>query len=122
MADASLYDRLGGEEKIRAIVVDLLALHHQNPAISTRYDNAKKSDSEIVDLVVDLLGSATGGPQEYKGLDMKTAHKGMNCSEAEFVAVLDDLLAALSKHGVGELEKAEVLALNYALKDEIVHV
>ena len=122
MADASLYDRLGGEEKIRAIVVDLLALHHQNPAISTRYDNAKKSDAEIVDLVVDLLGSATGGPQEYKGQDMKTAHKGMNCSEAEFVAVLDDLLTALSKHGVGELEKAEVLALNYALKDQIVHV
>lgn len=122
MANASLYDRLGGEEKIRAIVVDLLALHHQNPAISTRYDNAKKSDAEIVDLVVDLLGSATGGPQECKGLDMKTAHTGMNCSEAEFVAVLDDLLAALSKHDVGELEKAEVLALNYALKDQIVRV
>ena len=122
MANASLYDRLGGEERIRAIVIDLLALHHQNPAISTRYDNAKKSDAEIVDLVVDLLGSATGGPQEYKGMDMKTAHRGMNCSEAEFVAVLDDLLAALSKHGVGEFEKAEVLALNYALKDEIVHV
>ena len=46
----------------------------------------------------------------------------MNCSEAEFVAVLDDLLAGLSQHGVGELEKAEVLALNYALKDQIVHV
>jgi len=86
MANASLYDRLGGEEKILAIVVDLLALHHQNPVIATRYDNAKKSDAEIVDLVVDLLGSATGGPQEYQGLDMETAHKGMNCSEAEFVA------------------------------------
>ena len=118
MANASLYDRLGGEEKIRTIVVDLLALHHQNPAISTRYDNAKKSDAEIVDLVVDLLCSATGGPQEYKGMDMKTAHKGMNCSEAEFVAVLDDLMAEMAKHSVGEIEKAEVLALNYALNDE----
>ena len=122
MANTSLYDRLGGEEKIRPIVTDLLALHKQNPAISTRYHNAKKSDGEIIDLVVDLLCSATGGPQEYKGMDMTAAHKGMNCSEAEFVAVLDDLLAALSKHGVGEVEKAEVLALNYALKDEIIHV
>jgi hemoglobin len=122
MTNASLYDRLGGEEKIRAIVVDLLALHHKNPAIATRYDNAKKSDAEIIDLVVDLLGSETGGPQQYTGMDMETAHKGMNCSEAEFVAVLDDLLAALARHGIGELEKAEVLALNYALKDQIVHV
>ena len=36
--------------------------------------------------------------------------------------MLDDLLAALDKHDVGELEKAEVLALNYGLKSEIVHV
>jgi hemoglobin len=122
MASASLYERLGGEEGIRPIVTDLLALHKRNPAISTRYINAKKSDAEIIDLVVDLLCSATGGPHEYKGLDMRSAHKGMNCSEAEFVAVLDDLLAALSRHGIGDLEKAEVLALNYALKDEIVHV
>jgi hemoglobin len=122
MQDASLYDRLGGEEKIRRIVTDLLSLHKQNPAIFTRYNNAKKSDAEIINLVVDLLGSATGGPQQYTGMDMTTAHKGMNCSEAEFVAVLDDLLAALSKHDIGEVEKAEVLALNYALKDEIVHI
>ncbi len=122
MAKGTLYERLGGEEKIRGIVTDLLALHHQNPAISTRYDNASKTDAEIIDLVVDLLGSATGGPQVYKGEDMKTAHQGMNISEAEFIAVLDDLLEALSKHGVGELEKAEVLALNYALKDQVVHV
>ncbi len=122
MSNSSLYDRLGGEDKIRSIVTDLLALHKQNPAISVRYDNAKKKDAEIIGLVVELLGSATGGPQQYTGMDMTTAHKGMNCSEAEFVAVLDDLLEALTKNGIGELEKAEVLALNYALKDEIVHV
>jgi hemoglobin len=122
MSSASLYERLGGEGKIRLIVTDLLSLHKKNPVIATRYNNAKKSDAEIIDLVVDLLGSATGGPQQYTGMDMTTAHKGMNCSETEFVAVLDDLLAALSKHDVGELEKAEVLALNYGLKNEIVHV
>jgi len=122
MSGPSLYERLGGEEKIRPMVADLLALHKRNPAISTRYAVAKKSDAEIIDLVVDLLCFGTGGPQEYKGLDMKTAHTGMNCSEAEFVAVLDDLLVAMEKHEVGEVEKAEVLAMNYALKDEIVHV
>ena len=122
MSAPSLYERLGGEEKIRPMVVDLLALHQRNPTIATRYAVAKKSDAEIIDLVVDLLCSGTGGPHEYEGLDMKTAHTGMNCSEAEFVAVLDDLLAAMKKHGVGEVEKAEVLAMNYALKDEIVHV
>lgn len=122
MSAPSLYERLGGEEKIRPMVADLLAMHQSNPVIAPRYAVAKKSDDEIIDLVVDLLSSATGGPHEYKGLDMKTAHTGMNCSEAEFVAVLDDLIAAMKKHGVGEVEMAEVLLMNYALKDEIVHV
>ena len=121
MAESSLYERLGGEKKIRGFVTEILALHHQNPAINPRYNNAKKSDAVLIDLVVDLLCEATGGPQKYKGMDMKTAHKGMNCSEAEFVGVLDDILAAMTKHGIGEREKAEVLALNYSLKADIIH-
>ena len=47
MPSTSLYDRLGGEKKIRPIVTDLLALHKRNPVIATRYNNAKKSDGEI---------------------------------------------------------------------------
>jgi len=78
MSNPSLYGRLGGEEKMRSIATDLLAFHKQNPAISTRDHNAKKADAEIIDLVVDLLGSATGGPQQYAGMDVC-------CSAAEQV-------------------------------------
>jgi len=122
MTEATLYERLGGEEKIRLIFADIVALHYQNPVIKTRFDNAEKSDSELIDLVVGLVCSGTGGPQEYKGMSMLDTHKGMNISEAEFVAVLDDILEAMTKHGIGEREKAEVLAIAYGMKGEIVHV
>jgi len=122
MSEATLYERLGGEKQIRAVVQDIVINHHNNPVIKPRYDNAKKSDAELVDLVVDLIGMGTGGPQEYKGMDMRTAHRGMNVSEAEFVAVLDDILAALEKHQVGEREKAELLAIAYGMKADIVHL
>ena len=122
MSEATLYDRLGGEKRIRAIVQDIVANHHNNPVIKPRYDNANKSDAELVDLVVDLIGMGTGGPQEYKGKDMREAHRGMNVSEAEFVAVLDDILAALEKHQVGEREKGELLAIAYSMKGDIVHL
>jgi len=122
MTEASLYERLGGEESIRAIVTDIVALHHANPAISPRYDNAKKSDAELINLVVDLIGSGTGGPQEYTGMSMPEAHKGMNVNEAEFVAVVDDILEAMVKHGVGEREKADMLAIAYGMKNDIVHL
>ena len=122
MSEATLYERLGGEEKIRAFMTDFVALHHVTPAIKPRFDYIRNSDSELVDLLVDLIGSVTGGPQEYKGMSMLDAHKGMNISEAEFVAILDDLLDVMTKHGIGELEKAEVLAIAYSMKDDIVHV
>ncbi|MEK6224190.1 MAG: group 1 truncated hemoglobin [Thermodesulfobacteriales bacterium] len=66
--------------------------------------------------------SGTGGPQEYKGMSMRDTHRGMNISEAEFVAVLDDILEAMAKHGIGGREKAEVLAIAYSMKSEIVRV
>lgn len=122
MPETTLYERLGGEDKIRAFVQDIVINHHNNPVIKPRYDNAKKSDAELVDLVVDLIGGGTGGPQAYKGMDMREAHRGMNVSEAEFVAVLDDILAALEKHNVGEREKAELLAIAYGMKGDIVHL
>ncbi len=122
MTEVTLYERLGGEDKIRAIVTDIVALHHQNPTIKTRFDNTEKSDSELINLVTDLVCSGTGGPQEYTGRSMLDTHRGMNISDAEFVAVLDDILEAMNKHGVGDGEKAEILAIAYSMKGEIVHV
>ena len=64
----------------------------------------------------------TGGPQEYTGKDMLTAHRGMNISEREYMAVVDDILAALQSNGVGEREQQEMLAIAWSLKGDILHV
>ena len=58
----------------------------------------------------------------YEGKDMLSAHRGMNIDDAEFVAVLDDAMAALDKNGIGQREKEEALFILYGLKAEIVHV
>ena len=107
MSQASLYERLGGEAGIRKFVPDILKLHHANPIISPRYDNAKKSDAELIELVVDLTCAGTGGPQTYKGMDMRTAHKGMWCSEEEFLAVFDDIRKAMEMNKVDPQANAE---------------
>lgn len=53
---------------------------------------------------------------------MLTAHRGMNISEEEFVAVLDDIMEALDAHNVGQREREELLMISYSLKPEIVRV
>src|SRR5690606_29143879 len=69
---------------------------------------------------VDFVCMATGGPCEYTGQDMRTAHAGMVLVEDEFNALVEDLVAALDKFKVPDREKNELLGALGPLKDEMV--
>jgi len=96
-----------------------------NPGIQTRY-LPMKDDPERMEKVKkytrQFLGAGTGGPETYEGLDMPSAHRGMNVSEAEFLHVIDDILASLDKNNVDAQSRNEVLAIAYSLKDQIVRL
>lgn len=117
---SSLYERLGGAVGIAAIVEDVWRNHTSNPLVKTRYVN---SDPEKVKrLVREQLSAATGGAETYTGRDMLSAHKGLNVSEQEFLAVIDDVLGALAKNGVGQKEQDEILAILYSTRKDIIRV
>lgn len=117
---SSLYKRLGGTDGILAIANDLVDFHRHNPRIAPRY--ADSDLAAVKNAAATFFIQAAGGPSVYEGKDMFTAHRGMNIDEAEFVAVLDDAMAALDKNGIGQREKEEVLLFLYEMKGEIVHV
>jgi len=119
---ATLYERLGGTEGITKIASDLVDIHLANPAIATRYVNAKSDIEAIKNGAATFFIAGTGGPGVYEGKDMISTHKGMNISETEFVSVLDDALKALDKNNIGQREKEEVLFVLYSMKNEIVAV
>ena len=56
----------------------------------------------------------------YKGKDMKTAHKGMGISDADFNALVEDLVKSLDKFSVPAKEKGELLGILGPLKPQIV--
>jgi hemoglobin len=66
--------------------------------------------------------AGAGGPERYTGKDMLAAHKGMNISEQEYLAVMDDIVGALAKNGIDEPTKGEVVAILYSLKGSIIRV
>jgi hemoglobin len=66
--------------------------------------------------------AGAGGPETYTGRDMLTAHRGMNISEQEFIAVVDDIMSAMDKNHMGENERKDVLAVLYSLKGDIIRV
>lgn len=91
----------------------------KNPAVSARYVDSDKN--ELVCIVTEFICMGTGGPQTYTGKDMVAAHRGMNINEAEYLSVIDDIMQALDKNGVGDQEKQELLMIAYSLKNEILH-
>jgi len=119
MLDSTLYERLGGEEKIRAVAADIFDNHVQNQSVKARFVDSDRD--EVVRLVTEFICAGSSGPQPYTGKDMVAAHRGMNINEAEYLAAIDDIMAALDKNEVGDQEKQELLMIGYSLKGEILH-
>lgn len=121
MTTTTLYQRLGGADGIARIVDDLMAAHLVNPLIKTRFEkiedmeHAKKMGREF-------FCAGAGGPNPYTGKDMLTAHKGMNISEQEYLATMDDIVGALNKQKLDDATKNDVIAILYSLKDNIIRV
>jgi len=121
----SLYQKLGGASGIASLVDDIVAAHLENPVIKARF-LPYLEDMEKVSIIkrhfCEFLGMGCGGPEVYSGRDMVSVHRGMNISDAEFVAVLDDILMVSDKHKIDEQTKKELLYMAYSVKKEVVNV
>ena len=117
----ALYDRLGGAEGIKRLVDDAVDAHLNNSIVKTRFENTADIE-HAKKMSVEFFCAGSGGPESYTGRDMLTAHKGMNISEQEFIAVVDDILGAMDKNRIADDVKKDVLSILYSLKSEIIRV
>jgi hemoglobin len=118
---ATLYERLGGVERITGFAKDVVERHYTNPLIRNRFLQIKDR-AKFEKNVADFFCAGSGGPQSYTGKEVLTAHQHMNINETELVAAIDDVMAAMGKAGYGQPEKDDVLAIMYSLKGSVVHV
>ncbi len=116
--DKSLYDRLGGKDAITAVVDEFVGVVVADDRINGFFKNADAAN--LKKQLVDQICSASGGPCKYTGKDMKTAHAGMGVKEADFNALVEDLVKALDKFKVPEKEKGELLGALGGMKVDIV--
>ncbi|QOV92465.1 group 1 truncated hemoglobin [Humisphaera borealis] len=127
MAEKSLYERLGGEPALTAVVEDFVGRTAANPKVNffrKGTDMEWKPSGEQVAMLkkhlVTFIAEATGGPKAYKGRDMKSSHAGMKITNAEFDALASDLAASLDKFKVPAKEKGELMAIAASTRGAIV--
>jgi len=119
----SLYERLGGADGIAALVDDIIANHMINPVVKARYlplNDDPQHFAVVRQHLINFLAAGSGGKEQYTGKDMESAHRGMNISETEYMAVIDDILAAMDKHQMDEQTRKDVLAISYSLKGQMI--
>ncbi|HMB34406.1 MAG TPA: group 1 truncated hemoglobin [Methylomirabilota bacterium] len=117
----TLYQRLGGRENIKLIVDDFVTTMAADPRVNSRFKGLDAARvAKLQTNLADQICDATGGPCAYLGQDMKTVHKGMGITEAEWNATVEDLVKSLNKFKVGAKEQEELLAALGGMKKDIV--
>ena len=118
MAKKPLYDRLGGKPAITAVVDDFIGNVAGDTRINRRFMGA--NIPRLTAMLVEQVCEAAGGPCKYSGQSMLDAHRGMNITDAEFTALVEDLVKSLDKFKVPAQEKNELLTALGGLKPQIV--
>ncbi|MEA2711989.1 MAG: hemoglobin [Phycisphaerales bacterium] len=132
-----LYDRLGGEKGVAAIVDDFVTRVLADPRVnwerkgvtrgglslkrneSVAWDPNPQNVAKLKRHMGQFIALATGGPTVYDGRDMKEVHSGMHVSNPEFDAAIGDMKATLDKLQVATDEQKELLAILESTRPQI---
>src|SRR5213083_565418 len=117
----SLYQRLGGYDAIAAVVDEFITRLATDPRFERFFTGfSEDSQKRLRQHILDQFCAAAGGPCIYTGREMRTVHKGLGISEADWDAAAKHLVAALDKYKVPEAEKNDLLAFVVTQKKDIV--
>jgi hemoglobin len=136
-AKTTLFERLGGDTGLNAIVNDFVDRAMADPRVnwarkgvhrggfvragdSVAWDASAANVQQLKKHIVQTLSIATGGPATYDGPPMKQAHASLHISNAEFDAAIGDLKATLDKLQVPNKEQKELLAIVESTRTEVV--
>ena len=122
MDETPLFERLGGREGVFQLVEKVIANHLCHPIVGRRFQNAPMGEEKLKEHASEFFCTGLSGVPTYEGRELAEAHRGMNISEEEFVAVIDDIIEAMEASDVGEREQGEVLRILWGMKPDVVRL
>ncbi len=118
-----LFDRLGGEEGISALVDDIVETHLNNPIIKDRFTHLPENPEHFnmfKQHVKDFFGAGTGGEVTYKGRDMTSAHKGLQLTGIEFIEAMSDIMIVMEQHNIDEESRKDILYILFSFRNQVI--
>jgi hemoglobin len=115
---ATLFDNMGGEPVLHAAVDRFTDIVEADSRINFTF--ADTDLSKFKQLLYEQLCQLSGGPCRYTGRDMRTAHRKLQITTAEFNALAEDLYVALGRSGVPYRLQNKLMAKLAPMKRDIV--
>ena len=118
-AGTSIYDAIGGEPALAAVVDDFYTRVTGDPELARFFagTNMAKLKGRQVEFFAAALG---GGPHAYTGATMRDAHRGRGIGQEHFDLTAGHLIAALSAAGVPDETIGHIIGLIGPLAQQIV--
>ena len=120
MVDRSLYQRLGGNAAVVAVVEDFVGRAAADSRINAKF--GRTDVPRLKTMLVEQVSAASGGPVTYTGRGMRETHDGMSVTAGEFDALVADLVTTLNQFKVPAAEQQELLGILGPLRADIVEV
>jgi hemoglobin len=117
-AGVSIYDTIGGEPALTAVVDDFYQRVLADPELAGFF--AGTSMTRLKARQVEFFAAALGGPQEYSGATMRQAHQGRGIRQPHFDLVAGHLVASLGAAGVPQETIGQIVAAIAPLAEQIV--
>jgi truncated hemoglobin YjbI len=124
---ANLFQRLGGEMGIRAVITDFVVNRVlKDPKINGYFLNSTVSGSKVIDCLVLQVGTLAGGPTPQftypsNGCrNMKDSHLGLRISMQDFNDLAGHLVAALQAKTVAQADIDAIVAAVSPMATDIV--
>ncbi len=114
----ALYRALGGTNGIAKVVDAALVEIHGDLRINVFFEKTDMAD--LRRLLIEQLCAATGGPCEYTGRSMEEAHSGLNLTDADFDAFVEDLVRAMDSQKVPKDLQKQLLGLLGPMRPQVV--
>lgn len=118
MEGNSLYDTIGGEPALVAVVDDFYDRVVKDPDLAGFF--AGTNMIKLKGRQVEFFAAALGGPCIYSGATMRQAHQGRGIGQHHFDLVAGHLVDALNAAGVSEAQVGQIVAAIAPLADQIV--
>ena len=114
----TLFERLGGKDGIEAVVDEFYDRVVADDQVAHYFEDVDMQQQRAHQ--AQFISSVAGGPVEYSGDDMKTAHEHLGITPSEFEAIAGHLEDALVAFDVDEDDRQAVLEAVASYQDDIV--